>query len=230
MKKILITVITVIFITPGMLFSQNNQDVLQRLTEQGRSYDRQILEMYNSIQKVIADNKLMGNKSIKTLPYQTEINFGPDKNNPQFVELVKHIYIRDGIFSSKPIGLEEKILRIYSDGKTISKLETIIQTKNYKTQEIERVVVTDPSPSSESTDDVLFTHTHNGKIVIEQKKLADVKNTVILPLRNEIKIQFMIPNLTILYNNIFFIIESYKEETKSTDTKMSEFIKKAIQY
>ena len=128
------------------------------------------------------------------------------------------------------MGLEEKILRIYTDGKTISKLETIIQTKNFKTQEVESVIVTDPSPSTETTDDVVFTHKYNGKTVIDQKKLADVKNTVVLPLRNEIKIQFMIPNLTILYNNLFFISESYKEENKNTDTKMSEFIKKAIQY
>lgn len=230
MKKILITVIIAMFIAPVMLFSQDDKQVSQRIEEQGRSYDRQILELYNSIQRVISDNKFMENRSFKTLPYQTDINFGPDKNNPQYVELIKHVYLRDGLFSSKPIGLEEKILRIYTDGKTVSKLETIIQTKNFKTQEVESVIVTDPSPSSETTDDVVFTHKYNGKTVIEQKKLADVKNTVTLPLRNEIKIQFMIPNLTILYNNIFFITESYKDENKSTDSKMSEFIKKAIQY
>lgn len=230
MKKLLIAVLIVMILAPVMLFSQNDKQVSQRIEEQGRAYDRQILELYNSIQGVIADNKFMENRAFKTLPYQTEINFGPDRNNPQYVELIKHIYVRDGLFSSKPVGLEEKILRIYTDGKTISKLETIIQTKNFKTQEVESVIVTDPSPASESTDDVVFTHKYNGKTVIEQKKLVDVKNTVTLPLRNEIKIQFMIPNLTILYNNIFFIAESYKEENKNTDSKMSEFIKKAIQY
>jgi len=229
MKKTVITVIITMLLMPVMLFSQN-QEALKRIEEQGKSYDRQILELYNSIQRVVADNKLMENRDIKTLPYQTEINFGPDSKNPQYVELIKHIYIRDGLFSSKPIGLEEKILRIYSNGTTISKLETIIRTKNFKTQEVESVIVTDPSPSSETTDDVTFTHQYNGKIVIEQKKLSDVKNNVVMPLRNEIKLQFMIPNLTILYNNIFFITESYKEENKSTDSKMSEFIKKAIQY
>ncbi|HOP63755.1 MAG TPA: hypothetical protein PK906_10315 [Spirochaetota bacterium] len=229
MKKTVITVIITMLLMPVMLFSQN-QEALKRIEEQGKSYDRQILELYNSIQRVVADNKLMENRDIKTLPYQTEINFGPDSKNPQYVELIKHIYIRDGLFSSKPIGLEEKILRIYSNGTTISKLETIIRTKNFKTQEVESVIVTDPSPSSETTDDVTFTHQYNGKTVIEQKKLSEVKNNVVMPLRNEIKLQFMIPNLTILYNNIFFITESYKEENKSTDSKMSEFIKKAIQY
>ena len=229
MKKTVITVIITMLLMPVMLFSQN-QEALKRIEEQGKSYDRQILELYNSIQRVVADNKLMENRDIKTLPYQTEINFGPDSKNPQYVELIKHIYIRDGLFSSKPIGLEEKILRIYSNGTTISKLETIIRTKNFKTQEVESVIVTDPSPSSETTDDVTFTHQYNGKTAIEQKKLSEVKNNVVMPLRNEIKLQFMIPNLTILYNNIFFITESYKEENKSTDSKMSEFIKKAIQY
>ncbi len=230
MKKTFIAFMIALLIAPVMLFSQEDKLVSQRIDEQGRSYDRQILELYNSIQKVIADNKFMENRGFKTLPYQTEINYGPDKNNPQYVELIKHIYVRDGLFSSKPVGLEEKILRIYTDGKTISKLETIIQTKNFKTQEVESVIVTDPSPSTETTDDVVFTHKYNGKTVIDQKKLADVKNTIVLPLRNEIKIQFMIPNLTILYNNLFFISESYKEENKDTDTKMSEFIKRAIQY
>jgi hypothetical protein len=145
------------------------------------------------------------------------------------VELIKHIYIRDGLFSSTPVGLEEKILRIYTNGNTITKLETIIQTKNFKTQEVENVTVTDPSPMTESTDDVTFTHSYNGRKVIDQKKLADVKNTTDLPLRNEIKIQFMIPNLTILYNNLLLIVESNKKEYKDLDIKMTDFLKKAIQ-
>jgi hypothetical protein len=98
MKKLLITAIIAMFITPVVLFSQADKDSDPRLEEQGRSYDRQILELYNSIQRIIAENKLMENKGIKTLPYQTEINFGPDRNNPQYVELVKHIYIMD-VFS-----------------------------------------------------------------------------------------------------------------------------------
>ncbi len=229
MKKLLITAIIAMFITPVVLFSQADKDSDPRLEEQGRSYDRQILELYNSIQRIIAENKLMENKGIKTLPYQTEINFGPDRNNPQYVELVKHIYIMD-VFSFQNLQVwEESFLEFI----LTVKLSVNWKRQSYKelqTQEVESVVVTDPSPNSEATDDVMFTHKHNGKTVIEQKKLADVKNTTTLPLRNEIKIQFMIPNLTILYNNIFFIAESYKEENKSTDSKMSEFIKRAIQY
>lgn len=102
----------------------------------GRSYDRQILELYNSIQKVIADNKLMENKGIKTLPYQTEINFGPDKNNPQYVELIKHIYVRDGLFQLKAYRSWREDPQDIHGRKTISKLETIIQTKNFKTQKL----------------------------------------------------------------------------------------------
>jgi len=83
---------------------------------------------------------------------------------------------------------------------------------------------------TESTDDVTFTHSYNGRKVIDQKKLADVKNTTDLPLRNEIKIQFMIPNLTILYNNLLLIVESNKKEYKDLDIKMTDFLKKAIQY
>lgn len=230
MKKIFIAGIAALILMPVLIFAQEERLISQRIEDQGKSYDRQILELYNTIQKLISDNNFMNTRNYKTLPYQTEMNFGPDSKNPQYVELVKHVYIRDGLFSSTPVGLEEKILRIYTDGKTISKLETIIQTKNFKTQEVENVTVTDPSPMTESTDDVVFTHSYNGKKVIEQKKLADVKNTVDLPLRNEIKIQFMIPNLTILYNNLLLIIESNKKDYKDLDLKMTDFLKKAIQY
>lgn len=230
MKKIFLTGIIIMLAAPAMLFAADAKAALQRIEDQGKSYDRQILEIYNSIQKVIADNNIMANDMIKTLPYQTDMNFGPDKKNPQYFELIKHVYVRDGLFSSTPIGLEEKILRIYTDGKNVSKLETIIQTKNFKTLEVENVTVTDPSPSTESTEDVVFTHTYNGKKIIEQKKLSEVKNTVQLPLRNSIRVQFMIPNLTILHNNLLFITETNKKDSKDTDVNMSEFLKRAIQY
>ncbi len=230
MKRIFISGLVALILMPLLVFAQEDRLNSQRIDEQGKSYDRQILELYNTIQKLISDNNFMNNKNYKTLPYQTEINFGPDSKNPQYVELIKHIYIRDGLFSSTPVGLEEKILRIYTNGNTITKLETTIQTKNFKTQEVENVTVTDPSPMTESTDDVTFTHSYNGRKVIDQKKLADVKNTTDLPLRNEIKIQFMIPNLTILYNNLLLIVESNKKEYKDLDIKMTDFLKKAIQY
>jgi len=203
---------------------------MEAIENKGLEFDKEILRLNKRIQEVVADANIMSGSGIKTLPFQTDINFGPDKDKPEYVQVTKHIYIKDGLFSNVLIGYEEKSLRIYSDGKTISKVETIIRTKNFKSQDEELVTVVDPSPSTEDTDDIILSHTYNKFKLIDQKKLGNILNDLEFPVRNGIKSEFIIPSLSILEKNLLFITESNKKGSKDIDVNISEFLKKSTLY
>jgi len=239
MKKILAALMVLFLIIPILLTAQDNKVSKDKkestlaskaIDEKGQGFDKQILDLNKSIEDVIASANMMSSSGIKTLPYQTEIIYGPDKENPKYVQIVKHIYIKDGLFSNNLIGYEEKVLRIYSDGKTVSQIETIIKTKNFKSQDEEIVSVLDPSPSTESTDDIVLNHSINKIKLVNAKKLGEILNDVDSPIRNGIKSEFVIPNLTILQKNLLFITESNKKGSKDADLNVSEFLKKSTLY
>ncbi len=239
MKKSAAAIMVLFLIIPLYLTAQEvrgskdkkeNTASTKAIDEKGQDFDKEILRLNQRIQEVVADSNLMSQAGIKTLPYQTDINYGPDKNKPEYVQITKHIYIKDGLFSNTLIGYEEKTLRIYSDGKNISKIETIIRTKNFQSQDEELVTVLDPTPSSENTDDIILTHTYNKFKLIDQKKLGNIVNDIDTPVRNGIKSEFIIPSLSILEKNLLFITETNKKGSKDIDINVSEFLKKSTLY
>ncbi len=230
MKKLFSMVALFFIIIPFVISAEPGSRDSANLTELGKIYDKQILELYTDIQKLIAEGKFMENKDIKSLPYQSELNYGPDPKSPQYIELTKHIYNRSTEFGGEVIGYEEKRMQIYTDGKSVTKLVTIIHKKNFRSLDEEMVTMTDPSPMSEGTDDITLSHVYNKKVLIKDKKLSEVENTLDSPIRNNVKIQFIIPNLAILNNMLVFITEVNSKDTKDADKKMAEFLKKAVLY
>jgi len=233
MKRFLALSITFFLIMPVFIFAQSGkQDALnsQQINDKSKELDKQILTLYKSIEEVIATSNMMSYEGVKYLPYQTDIVYGPDKNKPQYVELIKHIYVKEGLFSGKLIGYEEKTLRIYSDGKTINKMETIIKTRNFYGQTEEILSVVDSSPKSESKDDILISHSLNGRKIVDQKKLGEILNNMDFPIKNEIKAEFMIPNLVTLHKNLLFITEANVKSSKDVDMNVADFLKKSTYY
>ncbi len=229
MKKYIVSALLLLFL-PGLAFSEDEKLISDRVENQAKDLDKQIAEMGNKIEKLIRENKLISKSKVKTLPYQTEYRLGPDSKKPQYIEIKKHFYIKDGSFSSYFIGLREKTLRIYISGDKLTKMESVIFSKNYKTLEEEIVTVVDPSPLTEATDDILFSHRYNYKDIVKDKKLSEIPNTVDNPLRNSIKKEFLIPNLNGLHTSLVFIIESRKKDFKDSDAEMSNFLKRSTDY
>ena len=230
MKKRLITAVAMIIIMPIFVTAEDGKLPTKVIEELGQSFDKQIAELNKSVQNVMVDANLMSASGIKTLPYQTDIAYGPDETNPKYLQITKHIYIKKGMFSNTLIGLEEKILRIYCDGKTVSQIDTIIRTKNFLSQEEEIVSVSDPTPATDNTDDMILSHTYNKRKLVEQKKLGEVINTADAPMRNVIKSEFVIPSLSILHKNLLFITASNIKGTTEIDQNMAEFLKKSTLY
>ena len=253
MKRFLTLLIVFFLAIPIFISAQENKDKQaglnsQLIEKQSKALDDQILELYKHIEEVISSSNLMSPEGIKYLPYQTDVFYGtgnsPDikyistkkddkeqnKEKPQFIELVKHIYIKEGVFSGNLIGYEEKTLRLYSDGKKLDKMETIVRTRNFRTQTEEIITVVDSSPTSGNKDDITVTHTKNTRKILDKKKLGEILNNIDLPIKNEIKSDFMIPNLVALHKNLLFITESNLKSSKDVDMNAADYLKKSTYY
>jgi len=203
----------------------------ERLDNQGKELDREILNLSTKIASVIKKYDLLNTKDIRIVPYQTSYDLGKD-----YIKLEKHQFIRSQIYKNNVAGIKDVVgirtkgIKIYTDGKTVSKIETRIYEKYYNTDDRNEVIIIDPSPLTAGTDDVIFSHHYKNKKLLDKKKLGDVKNTTAYPVRNDLKRSFLVPNLNIFYNSLIFVAEAYYKSLKDADTNMAEFLKNAVKY
>lgn len=197
----------------------------EKLDKQGSELDSQILDLNNKIASVIKKFDLLNTKGIRILPYQTSYNLGKD-----YIEMEKHLFVKDPLYNRRIASIKKKKIKITTNGKSVSRIESIIYEKDFDSGRVNEVTIVDPSPQSSGTDDILFTHNYVGRIIVNNKKMGDIKNTTANPVRNEIKREFLIPHLTIFYNSLLFISGSYYKSLKDTDSGMSEFLMKSIKY
>jgi len=236
MKRLLsMTVIAIMVVSVGYhLAAQENQDKQYKLSSenldsQEKELDREIVELNKKIENAIKKYDLLNTKDIRMLPYQTEYHLDKDS-----IAIETHVFIRSNLYKgnipSSPdiVGMRVKGIKIYTNGQTISKIESRIYEKYFNNDEMNEVIIVDPSPTTEGTDDILFTHRFKGKVLMENKKLGDVKNTTAFPVRSELKREFLVPNLDVFYNSIMFIAEAYYKSLKDGEENMSDFLKSAV--
>jgi hypothetical protein len=198
----------------------------ERLDEQGKELDKQIVDYSKKIEAAIKKYDLFNTKDIRVLPYQSEYRQGKD-----YIEIEKHIFIKENVFKNNIAGIDDivgirtKKIRIFTDGQTVSRLESVIFEKYFNTRETSYVEIVDPSPTSEGTDDITFTHIYKGKKILDKKKLSEVKNTTASPIRNDIKHDFLVPHLNTFYASLLFIAEAYYSSLKDADQNMQEFLR-----
>lgn len=195
----------------------------EKLTEDGKSLDGDIIDYVQKTSKIIQSNDLMNAKGIRVLPYQVSYSLGND-----YIIIEKHgyLYTVDG----QVCGVKKKRVKVYYSGSSISKIESEIYESNFKEEQIIKVNILDPSPSTEGTDDIVFTHIVNGKAYIDNKKLGDIKNTTAFPIRNDMKRSFMIPMYAFMSDTLLDIAETYSKGIKDSDSQMMEFLKKSTKY
>jgi hypothetical protein len=128
------------------------------------------------------------------------------------------------------VGIRTRSVKIYTNGSTVSKIESIIYEKYYYSNEIDKVIVIDPSPTSGGTEDIIFSHERRGKSLVKDRKMQDIKNSTAYPIRNDLKRMFMIPNLSVFKNALLFIAEGYYQSLKDTDEGLFEFLKTSTKY
>ncbi len=195
------------------------------LATDSRSLDDQILGIGRKLQDVINRYKLMSTKDIKIVPYRVTYVIGDN-----YIEISQYEYKRNTFVDDKILGVKEKKLRIYVSGETITKMESVITDRDIGKAGGEVVIIIDPSPATEGTDDILFTHKIHNKVLIDNKKLGDVKNNRAFPVRNSIKREFLVPHYSYAYDTILKIAELYYGALKDVDDSMSEFLKRTTNY
>ncbi len=196
----------------------------EKLDSEGKDLDQQIVGLSKKIGDVVARYKLMTIKDIRILPYQVTYKLGDN-----YVEIEKHSFERNEL-QNKIVELRKKSIKIFMSGQSLSRIESVIFEKNYESNLTTEVRIVDPSPETPGTDDIVFTHTNNGKRLIDEKRFGDIKNTTAFPLRTELKRDFYIPHLSYFYSVVLNIAETYAKSIKDADSMMSEFLKKSIEY
>lgn len=195
------------------------------LDQEGKKLDEQIFDLNKKIGEIIGNYELLKAEGIRWVPYQMTYIMGSN-----YIEMEKHSFTKEGVFGRDITGLQSRKIKIYTDGKTISKIESEIYERDYYggTSNIVRIV--DPSPMAQGTDNVTFTNIINGKTYLENKRLGEIKNTTAFPIRNDIKREFFIPHLVYFRSSILFIAESYMKGMKDSEHGMQEFLRKAKQF
>jgi hypothetical protein len=193
------------------------------LDQEGKSRDIEIKDIGEKIQGVIQKNKLMENKDIRILPYQTDYDLTSDAI---FIE--RHMFLRDAI-GAKIIGERRKSVKIFVSGGNVTKIDSVIYERDYEAATEQIVEISDPSPLTEATDDITFKQYFQKKLTINTK-LGDIKNTTAFPVRNDMKRDFYIPHLQYFYNTILSVAETYSKGAKDSDSSVLEFLMKASAY
>lgn len=197
----------------------------ENLDRQGKALDAQILGLNRSIADVVKKYNLLGTPGIRSLPYQYSYHLGKD-----FIELERHLFIKDDVYHSAIVGIKRKRMKIFTDGNSVTRIETEIAEEYTESGLKSTVLIIDPSPLSEGTDDVQFTHVVKGRTFLDNRKLGEVKNSTAYPVRNDLKRDFIVPNLTIFNDALLFIAEGYYKSVKDADINMLEYLKRSTSY
>ncbi len=201
--------------------SRLNSEVLE---SEGKDLDSQIVSISAKIEDVVKKYDLMNVKDIRVLPFQVSYDLTSDS-----IEIKRYYLVKDDLLNKVTL-LQEKTMRIYSGGGSVSRLESEVTEKDYNTGTSTVVKITDPSPGAAGTDDITLTHIVNSKVMIDNKKLSEVKNSLAFPVRNEFKRDFYVPHLSYFYSVILNIAETYNKGKKDSDAAMTEFLKKSVSY
>ncbi len=223
MKKAIRFFIILLFV-PVVILAQNSNSSLDSdyINSQGKELDKQIVDVNKKMSDIFKKYDLINSKDIRILPYETTYKLGTD-----FVEIEKHTFVKDDIYKSAIIGIKKSIIKFYITSQALSKIEIDVIHTNYNNGSSDHVKIIDPSPIADGTDDITFTHYVRGEKIIDNRKLSDFKNSTAYPVRNEMKREFLIPHLTIVYNSLLFIAEAYNKSLKDSETTISEFLKSA---
>ncbi len=228
MKKPFLILVSLLLVFQASVFAQSaaETDSLKsdKLNKESQNLDAQIKSFSVKIADVIKKYKLKEAGKLGAMPYQTSLIKGDD-----YILLEKHAYIRD-YFTGEIVGVRKRNLKLYISGDSVTKFESEILEKNYAESKSISIKIIDPSPSTDDTSDIVFSHTDSGIVYLKDKKMSDVKNTTAFPVANNLKREFYIPHLTFFYDTIITIAESYVKNSKDADADMAEYLIDSMQY
>lgn len=224
-------VIVLSVLVSGILFSQNKTEnssdkslMSESLQNEAKDLDSQILDLSKKIAETVKKYGLSTAKDIPVLPYQVSY-----EAKDGYILITRYSIVKNEI-NGELNGRREKKMKLYLSGDSVSKIESMIYEKENNKFTTNIIVITDPSPVTEGTDDVIFNHSMNDKVRTANKPFSEIRNTTAFPVRNNIKRDFYIPHLQYFYSVLLSIGETYQKGIKDTDTLMQNLLKGSTQY
>ncbi len=216
----------------------------KELEQEGALLDKQIFNVNKEILKSVKDYKITSDefkKNLRIIPFQTEIKFA-DNGKGNYIEITRHKFIRNPLNLHQIVGIKNKTFRLYYTGDTVTKIEITIFERYYDDNTAVQVDITDPTPGDEQTNDIAFSHSllvnysmQDEKLrrtvkLLDNKKLAEIQNTTAFPIRNQLRRDFLVPNIIFVNNVMLDVAESYYKGKKDAETLMLEFLRKSSGY
>lgn len=236
--------ITMTYAQTGQQADKADTLTSKEIEQEGDMMNKQIMSVNRDILKVVKDYKLTSDdlkKNIRIVPFQTTLKYG-DNGKGNYLEVTRHKFIRNPLNLHKIVGIKNKSFKIYYSGETVNKIEMQIFERYYDDNSAVQVDITDPSPGDEQTNDVTFTHTllvnytiQNDRFrkdvkLVDNKKLGEIQNSTAFPIRNDLRRDFLLPNLTFVNNVLLDVAETYYKGKKDAESLMLEFLRKSVDY
>ncbi len=224
--------------------AQEDKLTSKELEQEGALLDKQILNINKEILKVVKDYKITSDdfkKNLRIIPFQTDIKFA-ENGKGNYIEVTRHKFIRNLLNLHQIVGIKNKTFRLYYSGDTVNKIEMSIFERYYDDNTAVQVDINDPTPGDEQTNDITFSHTllvnysmadeklRRSVKLLDNKKLGEIQNTTAFPIRNQLRRDFLIPNIIFVNNMILDVAESYYKGKKDAETLMLEFLRKSSGY
>ena len=207
------------------LDADQGESSTSKLANESKFLDQKLLDLNKKIEDVINKYKLLSLKKIQILPYRIKYRLGEG-----YIEIETYKFNRDILVDNRITGIQQKRIRIYMSGATLSKMESKITEKTYDIESVVTVNIIDPSPVVLGSDDVMFDFITGTLKFIEKKRMGDIKNNDEQPVKNSIKRDFLLPHYTFCYKTILNIGETYFKSIKNVDKAMSDFLLKSQEY
>ena len=177
---------------------------------------------------LLAEFNKLTKAPVKITPAQTKFVKGND-----YIELENYLFILEGLGSTKVIGSKVTKMRLYfgggSNGGELSKIITEIVMNDFVEKTVYYHKVTDPSPLTDDTDDIIINEKIDG-LGETETTLGQYDMTISNPNRIKFKREFYLP-LLVDFERLFRYTENYQRMYgTNNDYETIELLKSSQNY
>ena len=176
------------------------------------------------INKKLAQYSSLMNEKVTHTPVHSRFRKGDG-----YIEYEKYDFIYENPSSSVIVGGRKKLVKLYYNGDTLSKVESEIIDENYVLRTKKTLKVTDPSPATEENTDMTVFRQLN-KESPREFKLADMQNTISNPNRIQFKKEFYLDFINNLEEDLRYTRKYVDLYGTNSQTDTIEELKTSIDY
>ncbi len=203
------------------------------LAETEKKLDDQIRQIAERLQAMYTLRDIA--PKVKLTPSQTVFTMSKDEDG-EYIELLAYTFNPQSFNYAKPVGTAAKTMRLYFNGKDLTKIKTIVDDQNFYEQYKYYTRVVHPGPTKGNPNEIQLATSFNKPTEVSEKtpdyqvKLADVENDPTNPNRLKFKRDFYIENL-IYFEKLFrFTFEFQKRGASNGDVETINRLKHSLRY